>query len=462
MADRAADALSVKDFGAVGDGVTDDTPAIMAAINAAKDAGGGIVSVPPGVYLHTGINIYRGVRIIGHSSANTVLKNTQGVSVTVDGSGAAGMQYWGLEHVTILQSATTPADHGMEIKDASYGMIVGVVFDSIGGIPQKLEAINYGCFHNQTIGCRFTGCSSASGAINLDGTATRGCNSNQWYGGAIVGGVYGIKIEADGGYGNIFELDIEGQTSALMYLDDGPNEFRGYWEIGAGGTDGIVNRPGAQDNYFKPTVFGFSGSGQRLNDSSGLSYFYFPGAGVGYTEFKGVGLKAGYIFGKTGSSGIDSIVSELTIASSRVSVGSVNAVETDLFLGTLTGKGFVANGNIVRMKVSGDFAANANAKALKCYVGGSLVFSGSTNNNAGGWTVEVETWMETKATSPSLSTIRSRVIVCANDGTINYMRTPASITQTVDSNDDLILKVTGTGVATGDITKRFGSLKWGY
>lgn len=42
--------VSVLDFGAVGDGVTDDTVAIQAAINAVSTAGGGTVRIPAGSY----------------------------------------------------------------------------------------------------------------------------------------------------------------------------------------------------------------------------------------------------------------------------------------------------------------------------------------------------------------------------------------------------------------------------
>jgi len=42
--------ISVTDFGAVGNGVTDDTAAIQAAINAAQTAGGGVIFLPLGTY----------------------------------------------------------------------------------------------------------------------------------------------------------------------------------------------------------------------------------------------------------------------------------------------------------------------------------------------------------------------------------------------------------------------------
>ncbi len=47
----AASVVNVKDYGAKGDGVSDDTPKIQAAINALTAAGGGTLQVPAGTYL---------------------------------------------------------------------------------------------------------------------------------------------------------------------------------------------------------------------------------------------------------------------------------------------------------------------------------------------------------------------------------------------------------------------------
>src|ERR1044071_4423287 len=48
------DVYSVRDFGALGDGKTDDTAAFQKALDAAGKAGGGVVSAPRGNYFFAG------------------------------------------------------------------------------------------------------------------------------------------------------------------------------------------------------------------------------------------------------------------------------------------------------------------------------------------------------------------------------------------------------------------------
>jgi hypothetical protein len=62
---RARMPYNVKDYGATGNGTTDDNPAIQSAIDAAKAAGGGVVFLPPGTYSITGISIPPRVELMG-------------------------------------------------------------------------------------------------------------------------------------------------------------------------------------------------------------------------------------------------------------------------------------------------------------------------------------------------------------------------------------------------------------
>lgn len=64
--EKLSEVVSVKDFGAIGDGIADDTAAIQAAIDAVSTDGGGVLFLPIGVYkLTSTITLKPGVSIIG-------------------------------------------------------------------------------------------------------------------------------------------------------------------------------------------------------------------------------------------------------------------------------------------------------------------------------------------------------------------------------------------------------------
>src|SRR5258708_364330 len=78
FADRFAERVSVKDFGALGDGVADDAKKIQATIDALYSAGGGIVHVPRGDFaiaarLNVPSNVY--LRGVGRASRIVALND---------------------------------------------------------------------------------------------------------------------------------------------------------------------------------------------------------------------------------------------------------------------------------------------------------------------------------------------------------------------------------------------------
>lgn len=74
--EKLADVVSVKDFGAKGDGITDDTSAIQAAITYASSRSA-TLSFPSGSYLCSGVSVTGGqVKLVGNEQARIVLSDT--------------------------------------------------------------------------------------------------------------------------------------------------------------------------------------------------------------------------------------------------------------------------------------------------------------------------------------------------------------------------------------------------
>lgn len=75
-----AGAFDVRDAGALGDGVADDTRAIQAAIDAARDSGGGVVYAPPGTYVIRSLRMYGKITIKGAGRDVTTFKAKPGMT----------------------------------------------------------------------------------------------------------------------------------------------------------------------------------------------------------------------------------------------------------------------------------------------------------------------------------------------------------------------------------------------
>ena len=89
---KESDFISVKDFGAVGNGLANDQPAIQAAVNYAGSISGGTVYMPSGIYkIDSGISWnHNGVYLRGDGEGATVLKATfNGDIIHIEGLNSA-------------------------------------------------------------------------------------------------------------------------------------------------------------------------------------------------------------------------------------------------------------------------------------------------------------------------------------------------------------------------------------
>lgn len=160
--------LSVKDFGAVGDGVTNDTVAIQAAINALP-VDGGVVVFPTGIYKITstiqvgngnggagstrrGV-ILRGlslpsfpVGLAGFSAATTRLLwagTTSQSIININGP----LQGWGVENL-MFDGANISGTVGLSVLSAMFGDCKNLSFD---GCFRSIQSLSYPIFGSFTI-----------------------------------------------------------------------------------------------------------------------------------------------------------------------------------------------------------------------------------------------------------------------------------------------------------------------
>jgi hypothetical protein len=95
---RTSVEFNVRDYGAKGDGVADDTAAIQAAIDAARS---GLVTFPSGVFMVTGIKLrYKGTALLGDGRFGTRIKRHSGTAPLIDASGS-GTAIGHLRYATI-------------------------------------------------------------------------------------------------------------------------------------------------------------------------------------------------------------------------------------------------------------------------------------------------------------------------------------------------------------------------
>jgi hypothetical protein len=132
LAQRAGDVANVKDFGAKGDGSTDDTAAIQAAVAAAVAAGGGRVFFPRGTYLISApiTCSTSGVSFEGQGIDCSTVKASAsfaGTSMFILGRKTASGETRHVSMRHLLIDVAANADCGVEM----YGLRDGSTFESV-------------------------------------------------------------------------------------------------------------------------------------------------------------------------------------------------------------------------------------------------------------------------------------------------------------------------------------------
>jgi len=168
VADKLAQVISVKDFGAVGDGVADDTAEVQAAWDAVATQGGGILYFPAGTYRINLVGLGSdGVSIMGDGAGSILVSAAANDwAVQYDGGFPKGRIF--VQDVSFEDVSGAKTKHGLYVNTATGMSVQNVYFAGLG----------IGFCNNATWGFAFDSCRSANNYIDYFSTASTGANTS--------------------------------------------------------------------------------------------------------------------------------------------------------------------------------------------------------------------------------------------------------------------------------------------
>lgn len=279
--------INVKDYGATGDGSTDDTAAIQEALDDANSLGGATVFFPIGTYSFGTLTPYARVEMLGENMRETALIQRSGTigdmiannantddficirNMTLDGNKAGQTASNSIISLDGGGAGATNGDHNHVLEDLQILNAKDRGVELINGVRnlRASRVIVHGCDgRGWSIGatdCTFAQCQS--GATGEDGWVIGGAN-NRLDGCKAFSAGNGLSSTRSG-----FEITADGDRTMMTSCEAQDNDLHGFHINGAvdvsmSGCIGDSNGVGG------------TGAGLRLDSATGCTIAAFRGA----------------------------------------------------------------------------------------------------------------------------------------------------------------------------------------
>lgn len=180
--------VNVKNHGAIGNGVVDDTPAVQAAMDEITARGGGILYYPPGTYLHggNGVKVASNVTVLGDGAVITVTPGGYDAFYAMNNAGqggyGAGAKDVEFRNLTFKGDLTNGKDLGNTFHHVDGLRFFDCIFDECVGGGHAIDL--GGCRNVVVERCQFIGCMPQAGAeyveaVQLDDSTAVGMSDKE-------------------------------------------------------------------------------------------------------------------------------------------------------------------------------------------------------------------------------------------------------------------------------------------
>lgn len=219
---KLRESVSVTDFGAVGDGVTDDSSSIQAAIDYAETINA-IVYIPPGNYkINTGLTIDGGASIEGCPSgldSSRILIDSSVLHGLTVGSGS--LFTGALRDFTVHRAAYSG---GTENTGFRFVDVTGCQFETIKSYNSKYNFYMNPANGNRVAYCSWINILGSGGLYNITGaiSGTGYFNENVFVGGRLVTTSdtdTNIYIDFNCNHNRFIGMSVEGAGTQAIYIN---------------------------------------------------------------------------------------------------------------------------------------------------------------------------------------------------------------------------------------------------